>query len=321
MPIKIPDQLPALKILGNEDIFVMSEHRAANQDIRPMEMAILNLMPNKIETEVQILRMLSNTPLQINVDLVRIHANPSKNTPTSHLESFYRLFDDVKHKQYDGMIVTGAPLGLMNYKEVSYWHKIQEVFDWAQNNVVSTMYLCWAAHAALYHHYGLERQLREAKLSGVYRHDKLRPHEKLTRGFDDEFWVPHSRYGEVLPEDYQSVESLNILAQSPEAGVYLSASEDKRQVFVTGHPEYDPTTLDDEYRRDLAAGLSDDLAPAIPVNYYRDNNPDSALEKPPASKWRSHGSLLFNNWINYYVYQITPYQLDAEHIQTSITGE
>ena len=313
MPIKIPDQLPALSILANENIFVMSEHRAANQDIRPMQMAILNLMPNKIETEVQILRMLSNTPLQIHIDLVRIHANPSKNTPTSHLESFYRLFDDIKDKQYDGLIVTGAPLGLMDYEQVSYWNKIQEVFDWAQDNVVSTMYLCWAAHAALYHHYGLGRQLREQKLSGVYSHHTQFAHEKLTRGFDDEFWVPHSRYAEVTKADYQSVANLNILAESEQAGVYLVASEDKRQVFVTGHPEYDPTTLDDEYQRDVKAGIS----PAVPVNYYRDNNP----ENKPSSKWRSHGSLLFNNWINYYVYQITPYQLDAEHIQTSITGE
>ena len=313
MPIKIPDQLPALSILGNENIFVMSEHRAANQDIRPMQMAILNLMPNKIETEVQILRMLSNTPLQIHIDLVRIHTNPSKNTPTSHLESFYRLFDDIKDKQYDGMIVTGAPLGLMDYEQVNYWSKIQEVFDWAQNNVVSTMYLCWAAHAALYHHYGLSRQLRKQKLSGVYAHKTLFAHEKLTRGFDDEFWVPHSRYGQVTKADYQSVANLNILAESEQAGVYLVASEDKRQVFVTGHPEYDPTTLDDEYQRDIKSGAS----PSVPVNYYQDDNP----ENKPSSKWRSHGSLLFNNWVNYYVYQITPYQLDAEHIQTSITGE
>ncbi|WP_448212714.1 homoserine O-succinyltransferase MetA [Colwellia sp. MEBiC06753] len=317
MPIKIPDQLPALSILGNENIFVMSEHRAANQDIRPMEMAILNLMPNKIETEVQILRMLSNTPLQINIDLVRINANPSKNTPTSHLESFYRLFDDIKHKQYDGLIITGAPLGLMEYEDVIYWDKIQQVFDWAQQNVVSTMYLCWAAHAALYHHYGIDKQLRKKKLSGVYLHHLTLEHEKLTRGFDDEFWVPHSRYGEVTVEDYQSVPGLNVLAQSDEAGVYLVASADKRQVYVTGHPEYDPQTLDEEYQRDLAADLSSELAPEIPVNYYRDNNP----ENPPISKWRSHGSLLFNNWINYYVYQITPYKLDAEHIKTSITGD
>jgi len=313
MPIKIPDLLPALAVLGKENIFVMSEHRAVNQDIRPMNMAILNLMPNKIETEIQILRMLSNTPLQINVELVRIHANPSKNTPSAHLESFYRLFDDIKDKQYDGMIITGAPLGLKDYEEVSYWQKIQEVFEWAQENVVSTMYLCWAAHAALYHHYGLNRQVHHEKLSGVYSHRTQYPNEKLTRGFDDEFYVPHSRYAQVSKADYQSVSGLNILAESAQAGVYLVTSEDKRQVFITGHPEYDPSTLDDEYKRDVSAGMN----PTIPCNYYPDDNPDNL----PSIKWRSHGSLLFNNWVNYYVYQITPYQLDAEHIQTSITGE
>lgn len=313
MPIKIPDQLPALNILGNENIFVMSEHRAVNQDIRPMEVAILNLMPNKIETEVQILRMLSNTPLQINIELVRIHKNPSKNTPTSHLESFYRLFDDVKNKQYDGLIITGAPLGLINYEDVSYWDKICEAFDWAQQNVVSTMYLCWAAHAALYYHYGIDRELRDEKLSGVYNHEVLLPLEKLTRGFDDEFKVPHSRYAQVTEQDYQSVDGLNIVAQSDEAGVYLVASEDKRHVFVTGHPEYDAHTLAQEYQRDVTMGLE----PKVPVNYFKGDDPNN----DPRSSWRSHGSLLFNNWINYYVYQITPYQLDAEHIQTSITGE
>lgn len=313
MPIKIPDQLPALNILGNENIFVMSEHRAVNQDIRPMEVAILNLMPNKIETEVQILRMLSNTPLQINIELVRIHKNPSKNTPTSHLESFYRLFDDVKDKQYDGLIITGAPLGLINYEDVSYWDKICEAFDWAQQNVVSTMYLCWAAHAALYYHYGIDRELRDEKLSGVYNHEVLLPLEKLTRGFDDEFKVPHSRYAQVTEQDYQSVDGLNVVAQSDEAGVYLVASEDKRHVFVTGHPEYDAHTLAQEYQRDVTMGLE----PKVPVNYFKGDDPNN----DPRSSWRSHGSLLFNNWINYYVYQITPYQLDAEHIQTSITGE
>lgn len=313
MPIKIPDQLPALNILGNENIFVMSEHRAANQDIRPMEVAILNLMPNKIETEVQILRMLSNTPLQINVDLIRIHKNPSKNTPTSHLESFYRLFDDVKDKQYDGLIITGAPLGLINYEEVSYWDKICEAFDWAQQNVVSTMYLCWAAHAALYHHYGIDRQLRKEKLSGVYQHTVASRLERLTRGFDDEFKVPHSRYAQVKVEDYQKVAGLNVLAESELAGVYLAASQDKRQVYVTGHPEYDSFTLAQEYQRDLTAGLE----AQVPHDYFLHDDPNNE----PKSSWRSHGSLLFNNWINYYVYQITPYQLDAQHIKTSITGE
>jgi homoserine O-succinyltransferase len=313
MPIKIPDQLPALEILDNENIFVMSENRAINQDIRPMEVAILNLMPNKIETEVQILRQLSNTPLQINIELIRIHANASKNTPSEHLEAFYRLFDDVKHKQYDGLIITGAPLGLIDFSEVSYWDKICEVFDWAKKNVTSTLHLCWGAHAALFYYHGIKRKLRQQKYSGVYAHYCLDPKEPLTRGFDDTFFVPHSRYGEISVEQYQQIPSLKILAQSDEVGVYLVASRDKRQVFVTGHPEYESHTLKDEYYRDLGAGLS----PQIPVNYFTDNDP----LLPPVNRWRSHGSLLFNNWINYYVYQITPYLLDAEHIESAVSGE
>ncbi len=313
MPIKIPDQLPALSILGNENIFVMSEHRAINQDIRPMKMAILNLMPNKITTEVQLLRLLSNTPLQINIDLIRIHNNPSKNTPVQHLNTFYRDFDEVKDEQYDGLIITGAPLGLVAYEEVNYWDKICHVFAWAQTNVVSTLYLCWAAHAALYYHYGLQRSVRKEKLSGVYWHQCNDPLERLTRGFDDSFCVPHSRYAEVKRSQYQKIDSLKILAESAQAGVYLAASKDKRQVFVTGHPEYDATTLDEEYYRDLHAGL----LPEVPVNYYLDDDP----KNKPLNNWRSNANLLFNNWINYYVYQITPYQLDAEHIQTAITGE
>ncbi|SES80134.1 homoserine O-acetyltransferase MetA [Thalassotalea agarivorans] len=313
MPIKIPDQLPALSVLDKENIFVMSEHRAVNQDIRPMEVAILNLMPNKIETEVQILRVLANTPLQINVDLVRIHANESKNTPKQHLDNFYRLFDDIKDKQYDGLIVTGAPLALMDYSQVSYWDKICEVFDWAEKNVTSTMYSCWAAHAALYHHYGLKRHLRDTKLSGVFTHNTLDPTEQLTRGFDETFSVPHSRYGYIDRSDYESVPDLRILAESEQAGVYLVASKNKQQVYLTGHPEYDPLTLHDEYHRDLAA----DLSPHIPENYY----PDSNVSNKPVTNWRSHGSLLFTNWLNYYVYQITPYKLDAENIQAIHPGK
>jgi homoserine O-succinyltransferase len=313
MPIKIPDQLPALSILDQENIFVMSEHRAVNQDIRPMEVAILNLMPNKIETEVQILRMLSNTPLQINIELVRIHANESKNTPSAHLDSFYRLFDDIKSKQYDGLIITGAPLALMDYEQVSYWPKICEVFDWAKDNVVSTMYSCWAAHAAMYYYYGKNRKLREQKLSGVYCHQTLDQHEPLTRGFDESFWVPHSRYGQIAIEDYLQVPSLNVLAKSEEGGAYIIASADKRHVYITGHPEYDATTLADEYQRDIKAGLT----ATLPENYFPGNNP----ELKPQCSWRSHGCLLFSNWINYYVYQITPYQLDAEHIQSTLAGE
>jgi homoserine O-succinyltransferase len=301
MPIKIPDQLPALSVLDQENIFVMSEHRAHSQDIRPMQVAILNLMPNKIATEVQILRQLSNTPLQINIEFIRIHNNESKHTSKEHMDTFYHLFDDIKHKQYDGLIITGAPLALLDYSEVSFWDKICEVFDWAQQNVTSTMFSCWAAHAALYHHYGINRHLRQRKLSGVYHHRPLDPKEQLTRGFDECFMVPHSRYGYIDKSDYLSIEGVSIIAESAQAGVYLAASANKRQVYLTGHPEYDTSTLDEEYHRDLKAGS----APELPENYYPDNN----IANKPYSSWRSHGSLLFTNWLNYYVYQITPYQL------------
>ncbi|WP_206483855.1 homoserine O-succinyltransferase [Thalassotalea sp. G2M2-11] len=307
MPIKIPDQLPALQVLNKENIFVMSEHRAANQDIRPMQVAILNLMPNKIETEVQICRMLSNTPLQINIEFVRINLNESKNTPKEHLDNFYYLFDDIKHKQYDGLIITGAPLALMDYEKVTFWDKICEVFDWAEQNVTSTMFSCWAAHAALYHHYGLNRHLRTEKLSGVYSHQPNDPKEELTRGFEDQFYVPHSRYGYISKEDYQSIDNLTIIAESEQAGVYLAASKNKQQVYLTGHPEYDATTLADEYQRDLKVGSKT----ILPANYFPDNDPNNE----PACTWKAHGSLLFTNWLNYYVYQITPYQLDADNIK------
>tara|TARA_R110000737_G_scaffold8173_1_gene23776 strand:- start:15688 stop:16638 length:951 start_codon:yes stop_codon:yes gene_type:complete len=312
MPIKIPNELPALTILDNENIFVMSERRAADQEIRPMEVAILNLMPNKIATEVQILRMLANTPLQINVEFVRIHANESKNTPQAHLDNFYRLFDDIKHKQYDGLIITGAPLALLDYQQVTFWDKICQVFDWADKNVTSTMFSCWAAHAALYHHYGLKRHLREHKLFGVYRHRCLKPKEQLTRGFDESFSVPHSRYGYIDKADYQTLDNLEILAESADAGVYLVVSKNKQQVYLTGHPEYDASTLSDEYFRDLDAGGK----VSLPEHYFSDNNPT----RDTANTWRSHGSLLFTNWLNYYVYQITPYQLDADHIKAIHPG-
>ncbi|TRX55808.1 homoserine O-succinyltransferase [Thalassomonas sp. M1454] len=302
MPIKIPDQLPALSVLANENIFVMSENRAINQEIRPMQVAILNLMPNKIEAEIQILRMLSNTPLQINIEFVRLNLNESKNTPKEHLDSFYYLFDEIKHKHYDGLIVTGAPLGQIDYEQVSYWNKITEVFDWAQSNVTSTMYSCWAVHAALYHFYGISRDLREQKLSGVYEHQTKDPMEPLTRGFDEEFKVPHSRYGEVKKSVYENQPQLNILAESSDAGVYLVATKDKKHVFVTGHPEYDATTLKDEYERDIKAGVES----VIPANYLLDND----INNSPKNSWRSHGCLLFSNWLNYYVYQETPYQLE-----------
>ena len=307
MPIKIPNELPALSVLNKENIFVMSEHRAANQDIRPMKVAILNLMPNKIETEVQILRMLSNTPLQINIEFVRIHANESKHTPKEHLDNFYCLFDDIKGTQYDGLIITGAPLALMDYEKVTFWDKICEVFDWAENNVTSTMFSCWAAHAALYHHYGLNRHLRKKKLSGVYQHSPVDPKEQLTRGFEEFFNVPHSRYGYIDKADYLTIPELKIIAESEEAGVYVVASKNKQQVYLTGHPEYDATTLDEEYHRDLNA----DEKAIMPEHYY----PGNDVNKIPHSSWRSHGSLLFTNWLNYYVYQITPYLLDASNMR------
>jgi homoserine O-succinyltransferase len=288
----------------------MSEHRAANQEIRPMQVAILNLMPNKIETEVQILRMLSNTPLQINIEFVRIHKNVSKNTPKEHLDNFYCLFDDIKHKQYDGLIITGAPLALLDYSEVNYWDKICEVFDWADKNVTSTMFSCWAAHAAMYHYYGLNRHLRKNKLSGVFQHFPLSSKEDLTRGFDENFNVPHSRYGYINQADYQSIDELKVLAQSDDAGVYLVASKNKRQVYLTGHPEYDTSTLHEEYLRDCKSNDST----ALPLNYYQNDN----VNNNPVGSWRSHGSLLFTNWLNYYVYQITPYQLDADNITATL---
>jgi homoserine O-succinyltransferase len=318
MPIRIPDQLPASSILANENLFVMPENRAANQEIRPMNVAILNLMPNKIETEVQILRMLGNTPLQINIEFIRIHKNVSKNTPKEHLDNFYCLFDDIKHKQYDGLIITGAPLALMDYSEVSYWDKICEVFDWAEKNVTSTMFSCWAAHAALFHHYGINRHLRDKKLSGIFSHNRVDPKESLTRGFEETFNVPHSRFGYIDKADYLSVPGLKILGESEQAGVYLVASENKQQVYLTGHPEYDASTLHEEFLRDLKKNtlLAEKSAnstgtPKVPVNYYQDDDQANA----PKNTWRSHGSLLFTNWLNYYVYQITPYQLDANNIQ------
>lgn len=301
MPIRIPDQLPAQEVLSAENIFVMAEKRASNQDIRPMQVGILNLMPNKIETEIQLLRLLSNTPLQVNVDLIRIDSQAPKNTPQAHMDNFYHSFDEIKGKKYDGLIVTGAPLGLMAYEDVKYWDRIGEILDWAKHNVQSSLFLCWAAHAAVYHYYGVDRLLREQKLSGVYGHRVQVEHDELMRGFEPVFNAPHSRYGEIPVSDYQQVEGLHVIASSDEAGAYIVASKDKRQVFVTGHPEYDTDTLDLEYRRDCLS----DLQPEIPVNYYQQDNPELA----PVVSWRAHGSLLLSNWLNYYVYQTTPYDL------------
>ncbi|QFI53363.1 homoserine O-acetyltransferase MetA [Aeromonas simiae] len=302
MPIKIPDQLPAAAVLGEENIFVMSESRAVTQNIRPLRVLILNLMPKKIETEIQLLRMLSNTPLQVDVDLLRIDDRDSRNTPRAHLENFYNDFEQVRSNNYDGMIITGAPLGLVEFEDVVYWQRIGEIIRWSHEHVTSTLFLCWAVQAALKVLYGMDKQTHGEKLSGVYRHQRLVDHEPLLRGFDDEFVAPHSRYAAFDGDLIRAHTDLQIFAESEEAGVYLAATRDGRQVFVTGHPEYDALTLDQEYRRDLDAGL----APSVPVNYYPDDNPAN----PPRATWRSHGHLLFSNWLNYYVYQLTSYRLE-----------
>jgi homoserine O-succinyltransferase len=266
-----------------------------------MEVGILNLMPNKMETEEQFLRLLSNTPLQINIDLIRIDNQAPKNTPAAHMDNFYVEFDDVVNKQYDGLIVTGAPLAHLAYQDVKYWEKMTVILDWARRNVQSTLFSCWAAHAAIYHFFGKNRGLRDHKLSGVYRHFVQNELDELLRGFDPVFNAPQSRFGEISMADYASIPGLNVLAKSDEGGAYIVASEDKRMVFVTGHPEYDPESLKQEYQRDLLINSE----PQIPVNYFIDDDPN----KDPIVSWRAHGSLLFTNWLNYYVYQNTPYDL------------
>jgi len=302
MPIKVIDQLPAVEALSAENVFVMTESRAAAQDIRPLRIAILNLMPNKIVTEIQLLRLLANSPLQLDIELIRIDDHVSKHTPESHLNCFYRYFSDVQGQKYDGLIITGAPLGLVDYEDVTYWQQFGEILRWADTHVTSTLFLCWAAHAALYHYYGLQREIRGEKLSGVYWQDVVQPFSPLLRGFDQQFLVPHSRYAQVPKQKYQQHADLHILAEADVTGAYLLQNSSGSRIFVTGHPEYDLTTLDDEYQRDLAAGL----APRLPENYYRNNDPAQG----PLKLWQAHAFLLFSNWLNYYVYQATPFDLN-----------
>lgn len=302
MPIKIPDQLPATEVLREENIFFMQESRATTQAIRPLKVIILNLMPKKIETETQFLRLLSNSPLQVDVELLRIDNRTSKNTPTKHLDTFYRQFEGIKNRNFDGLIITGAPLGLVQFEDVIYWEHLQTIMTWAKNHVTSTLYVCWAAQAGLKLLYDLPKRTRKEKLSGVYKHTNLDQHHPILRGFDDQFLAPHSRYADFSADYLKLHTDLDILATSKEAGVYLAATKDKRNVFVTGHPEYDSFTLHHEYIRDLREGME----PTIPVNYYPDDNPDIT----PKATWRSHGHLLFSNWLNYCVYQQTPYDLE-----------
>ncbi|SUI70847.1 homoserine O-acetyltransferase MetA [Shewanella baltica] len=301
MPVRIPDHLPAAEVLESENIFVMSETRAANQDIRPMKVLILNLMPNKIETETQLLRLLGNTPLQVDVDLLRIHDKESKHTSIDHMNTFYRDFEAVRHKNYDGLIITGAPLGQIDFEDVVYWDHIREIIDWSQEHVTSVLFLCWAAHAGLYHLYGLNRKVLPQKRSGVFVHRRTSQHFPLLRGFDDEFFAPHSRFAEMDVEEIRQHPQLQLLAESDEAGAYLVLSRNNRNLFVMGHPEYQKSTLNEEYQRDLSQGLD----PNVPQNYYRNDDPKAVA----IARWHSHGSLLVSNWLNYYVYQLTPYDL------------
>jgi homoserine O-succinyltransferase len=301
MPIRIPDDLPAAGILKSENIFTMSESRASHQSIRPLRVLILNLMPKKIETETQLMRLLSNTPLQVDVELIRVDARASRNTPQVHLDKFYGDFERVKHQKWDGFIITGAPLSKIPFEDVYYWDKFTEIVEWSRHNVTSTLFLCWAAQAALTSLYGLKKQTRKDKLSGNYLHRTYNHHHPLVRGFDDEFWAPLSRYAEFSSEVVGENSDLTIFADAPDAGIYLAASPDCRQVFITGHPEYDANTLNNEYLRDLDEGL----APIQPINYY----PNDDENEMPRAIWRSHGNLLYSNWLNYCVYQVTPYDL------------
>lgn len=303
MPINIPDDLPAYEILYGENVFVMAESRAFHQDIRPLKIVILNLMPTKETTEIQLLRLLGNSPLQIDLKFIYTQTHSPKNTSREHLDSFYNTFDEIKEQKFDGMIITGAPVEQMDFTDVIYWKELQRIMDWQVENVTSTLHICWGAQAGLYHLYGIPKYQLPAKMFGVYPHHSYHGliNAQLVQGFDDEFYVPHSRHTEVRREDIEKVNELEIVAESSEAGVYLVASKDRRQVFVTGHSEYDLLTLKEEYDRDVAKGLPID----IPQNYFPSDDP----LLPPFHKWRSHANLLFANWLNYYVYQETPYDL------------
>ncbi|MDO4344923.1 MAG: homoserine O-succinyltransferase [Eubacteriales bacterium] len=301
MPIKVQGELPAKEILERENIFVMDESRAVHQDIRPIEIAILNLMPLKEETELQLLRSLSNTPLQVNITFMMVSGHEAKNTSTSHLNQFYVTFDEVKDRMFDGMIITGAPVEQMPFEEVDYWDELVTIMDWTKAHVTSTIHLCWGAQAGLYHHFGMEKRPLDKKMFGLFWHKVSNRKIPLVRGFDDVFLAPHSRHTEVAARDIHACKELIVLAESDEAGVFLTMTRDGRQIFVMGHPEYDRVTLDGEYKRDMSKGLPIE----IPQNYYRDDNP----ENKPLLMWRSHANNLYTNWLNYYVYQVTPYDL------------
>ena len=302
MPLTLPDKLPAIELLKQENIFVMDTTRAASQDIRPLRIAVLNLMPLKITTETDLVRLLSNSPLQIELSFMKVKSHTSKNTPVEHMKAFYTDFEEMRHHKYDGFIITGAPVEHMDFEEVSYWEEMTEIFDWARHNVTSTLYICWAAQAGLYHHYGIPKYPLDKKMFGIFKHHVNNPELPLFRGFDDEFSIPHSRHTEVRREDMERCPELDILAESDESGVSVVMARGGREIFLTGHSEYSPLTLDTEYKRDLGKGLPIEM----PKHYYRNDDPS----QPPVVTWRGHANLLFNNWLNYYVYQATPYRVE-----------
>ena len=302
MPVNIPDTLPASEVLKNENVFVMHQSRAVTQDIRPLRIGILNLMPLKETTETHLIRMLSNTPIQVEIVLLYTKTHTPKHTSTEHLESFYQSFDDLENKKLDGLIITGAPIEHLPFEDVLYRKELTKILDWANSHVTSTLHICWGAQAALYHYFGIQKFEMPSKLFGIFTHTVLDKTEPLVRGFDDEFLAPHSRYTYTRREDILACEDLHLVSESDEAGVYIAATKNKKHVFVTGHSEYDPLTLRDEYLRDLQKGVSID----IPKNYFPNNDP----QQIPKHRWKSHGNLLFGNWLNYYVYQETPFDLE-----------
>lgn len=305
MPVNIPDQLPAIELLKKENIFVIDATRASHQDIRPLKIVILNLMPLKITTETDLLRLLSNSPLQIEVDFMKIQGHTSKNTPIEHMREFYQDFDRIRNKKYDGMIITGAPVEHLPFGEVTYWKEMQAIMNWAETNVFSTLFICWAAQAALFHHYGIPKYPLSQKMFGIFRHTLSDDKLPIFRGFDDEYYVPHSRHTEIRRSDIEKVEGLSIISESEESGVNMVTGKGGRQLFITGHLEYARYTLDGEYRRDQAKNLPIQ----VPVNYYSGDNPS----QQPLIRWKSAANLLFANWLNYYVYQETPYNLEELH--------
>ncbi len=302
MPLNLPDRLPAIELLKKENIFVIDNTRAEGQDIRPLRIVILNLMPLKITTETDLVRLLSNTPLQMEISFMKLRSHTPRNTPIEHMKAFYKDFELMRDERFDGMIITGAPVEQMPFEEVSYWPEVSEIFDWARTHVTSTLYICWAAQAGLYRHYGIPKHELPAKMFGIFEHHVNNPLLPIFRGFDDVFYVPHSRHTEIRREDIEKCSELDIVAESDEAGVYMVMARNGREIFVTGHSEYSPYTLDAEYRRDLDKGLPIEM----PKNYYRNNDPSL----PPLVRWRAHANLLFSNWLNYYVYQETPYDIN-----------